>query len=402
VDGVATEASLEARIDARAERLRPHYARFLSGKRDQVLLTAHSHQAWPDVSRDAHLEAWDDAARLVDTKWSHIFGEVLPEFASRTAARLGSARPDDLAVAPNTHELVYRLLSCFPTDARVVTTDREFHSLRRQLNRLEQDDLRVERVSVPEDGALASRVLAEVDRDRTDLVALSMVFFTNAEIVTDLEPLLAGLADRGVPALVDTYHAFNAMELAVDTWPGSVFVTGGGYKYAQTGEGACWLLVPRDAERYRPRHTGWFADFAGLDGPQHVVDYGRGGQRFLGATFDPTGLYRGRAVLRWMDQLGLTPAELRVTSMDQTAYVVALFDRLGLADRGLRLRTPREPARRGAFVSFEHPRAGALRGELMARGVWTDSRDTLLRFGPAPYTTASELRRGLETLAELL
>ncbi|MEQ8983161.1 MAG: kynureninase, partial [Deltaproteobacteria bacterium] len=61
-------------IDALAERLRPHYRRFLDARAEgEVLLTAHSHQAWPDVSREGQLAAWDDAARWVDGKWSHVF-----------------------------------------------------------------------------------------------------------------------------------------------------------------------------------------------------------------------------------------------------------------------------------------------------------------------------------------
>lgn len=390
------------RIDERARRLRPFYRRFLAGKEDQILLTAHSHQAWPDVSREAQLEAWDDAARFVDEKWSRIFETVLPDFRQRVAERLGTSRGADLALAPNTHELVYRLLSCFPADARIVTTDREFHSLRRQLARCREDGLRVEQVAVSDEGGLAPRLLELVDREATDLVALSMVFFTNAQVVTDLDVILAGLAEREVPVLVDVYHAFNVLELAVDRWPGTVFVTGGGYKYAQGGEGACWLLVPENAQRFRPRHTGWFADFAGLDGSQTEIAYGPRGERFLGATFDPTPFYRGRAVLRWMDEQHLTPHALYEAATDATARLIELYDALDLEARGLKLRTPREAERRGGFASFEHLDARGLRSALRARGVWTDARQPLLRLGPAPYTTDAELRRAMEVLAELL
>lgn len=392
----------DARIDERARRLRPHYQRFLADKGDQVLLTAHSHQAWPNVSREAQLEAWDDAARLVDDKWSHVFGVVIPELQERIASRLGTSRAEHLTLAPNTHELVYRLLSCFRHDARVVTTDREFHSLRRQLTRSAEEGLEVERVPVFDEGGLAPRILDAVDRRPTDLVALSMVFFTNAQVVTDLDVLLRGLAERRVPALVDTYHAFNVLELAADRWPGTVFVTGGGYKYAQSGEGVCWLLSPPGAEQYRPRHTGWFADFGGLDREGDTVEYGPSAQRFLGATFDPTSLYRGRAVLRWMDDEGLSPSFLLHAAIDGTARIIEHYDALELSARGLGLATPRAPERRGGFVSFRHPEARRLRDALKARGVWTDARNDLLRLGPAPYNTAGELRRALEELAAVL
>jgi kynureninase len=40
--------------------LAPHYSRFRVTER--ILLTGHSHQAWPDVSFDAQQRAWLDAA----------------------------------------------------------------------------------------------------------------------------------------------------------------------------------------------------------------------------------------------------------------------------------------------------------------------------------------------------
>ena len=44
-----------------------HYSRFRVAER--ILLTGHSHQAWPDVAFDAQQQAWLDAAACVDDKW---------------------------------------------------------------------------------------------------------------------------------------------------------------------------------------------------------------------------------------------------------------------------------------------------------------------------------------------
>ena len=44
-----------------------HYSRFRVTER--VLLTGHSHQAWPDAGFEAQQRAWLDAAALVDDKW---------------------------------------------------------------------------------------------------------------------------------------------------------------------------------------------------------------------------------------------------------------------------------------------------------------------------------------------
>ena len=121
--------------------LADHYRRFRVAER--LLLTGHSHQAWPDVAYEAQQRAWLDAAELVDDKW---------EPAARRAAevrghwrRLLGDSDGDVALGQNTHELVTRLLSALPLRARprLVSTDGEFHTLARQLARLREEGLDV-------------------------------------------------------------------------------------------------------------------------------------------------------------------------------------------------------------------------------------------------------------------
>jgi len=381
-------------IDDLASQLRPHYSRFLS-RTGEVLMTGHSHQAWPDVSRDGHLEAWDDAALLADKKWGRIFSEILPQYRACLASRIGARSPSAIAVAPNTHELLLRFLSCFPDRSRVMTTDREFHSMRRQLARLEEDGHPI--VWIPREYDFVEAL----EREKPPVAMLSHVFFATSEIV-DLMPILTSAARLGIPLLIDAYHAFNVLEMDIASWPGEVFVISGGYKYAEHGEGACWMHVPLFADRFRPRNTGWFADFAGLERTQGEIGYASGGDRFLGSTFDPTAFYRGLRVMEWMDRQGLSTAVLRAHSMAQTARLIERYDALDLASRGVGLASPRDPARRAGFVAFEHDDASGLVGRLEARGVRADARARWLRFGPAPYTTSMEIDRAMDALAASL
>ncbi len=382
-------------LDEQADALRPHYRRFLEPLGDEVLMTAHSHQAWPDASRDGQLACWDEAAQKIDGKWGTVFSERLVEFQRGVASRLGSDRPQDLAVAPNTHELDYRLLSCFPRNARVLTTDSEFHSLNRQLRALEPDGLQVQRVKV--DKTLEAQLL---QAPRPDLVAISQVMFTTSEVIP-LQRILAHFAKLEVPVLIDAYHAYCALPMNVQAWPGQVFVVGGGYKYAQTGEGACWMLLPKDASAFAPRYTGWFSDFGSLEKAGGSLGYGEGGYRFLGSTFDPSGLYRGIYVMRWMDAQGLTVERLRELSLARTQLLIDAYDHLELSRFGLSLETPREPTARGGFITFHSDRAGELCERLATRRIRTDHRGPLLRFGPGPYTGGTEIIRAMETLAQL-
>ena len=109
----------------------------------QLHFAAHSHHFWPDVTRAAQLQCWDDAARLSDGKWEAILGDLWGEVRGEIARHLNLPDPTTLVPAPNTHELVTRLLSCLPQDRapRILTTDGEFHSWRRQCARLAEEDL---------------------------------------------------------------------------------------------------------------------------------------------------------------------------------------------------------------------------------------------------------------------
>ncbi len=117
--------------------LAAHYSRFRVAER--ILLTGHSHQAWPDVAFEAQQRAWLDAAELVDAKWDRAF-EQAARVRAGFARLLGDA-PEHIALGQNTHELVTRWLSALPfkTRRRIVTTNGEFHTIRRQLGRLAEE-----------------------------------------------------------------------------------------------------------------------------------------------------------------------------------------------------------------------------------------------------------------------
>ncbi len=387
-------------LDPRA--LRPHYAQFLTtpaGAPRRVLLTGHSHQAWPDAARAGQDQAWADAALHVDDKWGRVF-EVQGELRRYLAARIGG-RPEDIAFAANTHELVARFLSALDLRRRphLVTTTGEFHAIDRQLRRLAEAGVEVTWVDAAPAHTLAERLAAEV-RDTTAAVLVSSVLFETSTIVPGLPALAERAAARGAHLLIDAYHAWHVVPFTLaDVGGDGVFVVGGGYKYAQWGEGTCFLRVPAGAG-LRPVYTGWFAGFAELDAHRdraRPVGYAADGAvAFAGSTFDPASFYRAVAVTRFMDEHGLDLARLRALSLAQTGRLITAADRLGLT-----LATPRAPAERGGFVAFATPRAAALVDALRAEGIYTDARGANLRLGPAPYVTADELDLAMDVLGRL-
>ena len=409
-----------------------HYSRFRVSER--VLLTGHSHQAWPDVAFEAQQQAWLDAAEMVDDKWGRAF-EMADEV--RAGYRRLLDDPDGhIALGQNTHELVVRFLSALPLRERprLVTTDGEFHTIRRQLDRLESEGIEVVRVGTGGGGglpggtgrlgrsteaggrgdaewmpgagdAIAERVIRAVN-DRTAAVLVSSVLFRDARIVEGLDEVARACARVGAELLVDAYHSLNAVPFSVvEMGLENAFVVGGGYKYCQLGEGNCFLRFPRDCE-LRPVLTGWFAEFGTLaavggGGGQSRVQYGEGHLRFAGSTYDPVSHYRAAAVFGFFREQGLTVERLREVSLAQMRRLAAGVDALDLDPAVLSRDCAARLSKRGGFLAMDTPRAGEICCKLRGRGVYADFRGRVLRLGPAPYVTDGQLDEAVAVLGGL-
>jgi len=381
--------------------LAAHYSRFRVAER--ILLTGHSHQAWPDVAFEAQQRAWLDAAELVDAKWDRAF-EQAARVRAGFARLLGDA-PEHIALGQNTHELVTRWLSALPfkTRRRIVTTNGEFHTIRRQLGRLAEEGLEIIRVPARPVEELCARVAREVD-DRTLAVMVSSVLYETAEIVPDLNRLAAACEAHGAPLLVDAYHHLNVVPFDVRRMGlERAFVTGGGYKYCQLGEGNCFLRVP-PVTRLRPVLTGWFAEFQALEtanGQMAGVSYPPGAAAFAGATYDPTSHYRAAAVFDFHGAQALTPDRLRAISMHQVGVLGDAITALDLDPSKARV-VELAAEHRAGFLAVRSPHATELARTLRENGVSADSRRDVLRLGPAPYVSDEQLREAVAKLSRVV
>ena len=381
--------------------LAPHYSRFRVTER--LLLTGHSHQAWPDVGFEAQAESWLDAARHVDDKWEHAFARA--EAVKAGFARLLGELGGTIALAGNTHELVVRLLSALPLARRprLLTTDGEFHTIRRQLDRLTEEGIEVMRVPEAPVDSVCARLAAAVD-DRTALVLVSAVFFDSGRIAPGLSEVAAACRRRGARLLVDAYHALNVVPFSIAAEDlGDAYVTGGGYKYCQLGEGNCFLRIPPDCD-LRPVITGWFSEFTALTSRERDerTVYGTGGDRFAGATYDPASHYRAARVFEFFAERGLDPILLREVSQHQVGVLAASFDALDLDPAVIDRERDTPLTEIAGFLALRAPRAGQLATLLHQRGVLVDARGEVLRFGPAPYLSDQQLQQAVATLGAVV
>ncbi|MGH7534377.1 MAG: aminotransferase class V-fold PLP-dependent enzyme, partial [Gemmatimonadales bacterium] len=180
------------------------------------------------------------------------------------------------------------------------------------------------------------------------------------------------------------------------------FYLAGGYKYAQGGEGVCFLHVPPGC-RLRPVNTGWFATFGRLsEAPGERVEYLNDAFRFWGATFDPTGLYRFNAVMDWLQAQGMTVDRIHAHARGlQEHFLVGLERQRPPAVPVSALVTPRSLERQGHFLTFRLVEASELARRLGERGVVVDTRGDRLRFGFGLYHDEDDVDRLLARLAAL-
>jgi kynureninase len=150
-------------LDALRQSPNPVAARYSHARvADRLLLTGHSHQAWPDAALVGVKEGMRDAYELVDDKWDAAFERAE---RVRRGYRGWLHDPDaEIALGSNTHELVLRMLSALDV------------------------------VRVP-----PAEVAGAVD-DRTAAVMMSAVLFETATVVEGLDAVADAAERHGAAA----------------------------------------------------------------------------------------------------------------------------------------------------------------------------------------------------------
>lgn len=362
------------------------YTEFLKANEGKVHFAAHSHHYWPDVTKQAVLDCWNDSCKLVDDKWNKWFSTDIPKAQQHIANILNFNRPNDIAFNSNVHGFINRLFSCLDhtKTIKILTTDSEFHSFERQLRRWsENGNIEIDRIklkSVNEHNTFIEQAKKYLNNNQYDFIYLSTGLYNSGlQIPAEwIEQIINLVSEQSIFAL-DGYHTFAAVPYDLSKIQDKVFFLGGSYKYAQGGEGLCFMTLPKDCD-LRPTDTGWFAHFEGLSGEMSErIGYTNGGLRFWGATVDMTALFRFNAAWDLFKINNLTVEK----SHQYIQNLMQLFiDKLP-SEWSQKL-ICNDLSKVGHFLTFEFPNEESTSNayqSLKQKGILTDYRNNRLRFG---------------------
>jgi kynureninase len=249
------------------------------------------------------------------------------------------------------------------------------------------------------EGLTADAVAAAVDDD-TALVSLSHVAYRSGALA-DMAAITEITHGAGALMLWDLCHSVGAVPIELDACDVDLAV-GCTYKYLNSGPGApafCYVTA-RLRDVLRQPIWGWFSQrdqFA--MGPRY--DPAAGIAKFTTGTPSILGTAAVEEGARLLLEAGIGP--IRAKSMRLTSYLIDLAE-AWLIPLGCALATPSDPGRRGGHVTFCHPLAEQVVGQLAAANVITDYRTPeRFRLGLSPLTTRfTDVWRAARTTRDIL
>ena len=238
-----------------------------------------------------------------------------------------------------------------------------------------------------------------IDQD----VAVVMLTHVNYKTgyMYDMRALTALSHECGALSIWDLAHSAGAVPVDLHA-AGADYAIGCTYKYLNGGPGSqafVWVN-PALVDLVRQPLSGWFGHTRQFAMESNYAP-SAGIARYLCGTQPITSLAMVECGLELFERTDMS--RLRTKSLALTDVFIALVE-TRCAAHNLVLITPREHARRGSHVSFEHPQGYAVIQALIARGVIGDYREPrIMRFGFTPlYTSFTEVWDAVEILGEIL
>lgn len=320
------------------------------------------------------------------------------------AAALGAA-PGQTVVADSTTVILYKLIRA-AIDARpgrgeiVVDTD-NFPTDRYLLQGIAAECGKTLRwIESDTSAGVTPDQVSEVVGPHTAVVVLSQVAYRSG-FLADVPEITRIAHEAGALVVWDLSHSVGALDIQLDAW-GVDLAAGCSYKYLNGGPGApAFGYVRSDLHQsVRQPIWGWLGSQEPFQmGPDYVPADGI--RSLISGTPAVIGMLAMRDMIALVAEVGIDA--IRAKSIALTEFAIEASDAV-LAEYGVTVASPRDPARRGSHVTLCHDGFRELNGRLWDRDIIPDFRaPNGLRLGLSPLSTSfTELCVGLDAVRMLL
>jgi len=302
-------------------------------------------------------------------------------------AQLIGCGPDEVAFINSTAEginLVANGIDWKKGD-NVVLTDIDYPANIYPWMNQEHHGVELKWVSPRDDGRIHVEDLADAIDKNTRVLAISFVQFTNG-YRNDLNAIGELCVEKGVTFVVDAIQGLGAIDMDVREMKIS----------ALAAHSRKWLLCPGGLgvlyvsrallDDLRVTNPGTNSVINAQNYLDYKLVYRDSGERFEPSPFNPMAVSSTRAMLAMFTGLGMSYIENRI---------ITLTDQLcqGLAEKGYKLLSPREPHEKSGIVTFT---AGpddidAISTKLREARIVHTKRYGAIRLSPHFYNTAEEI-----------
>lgn len=366
--------------------MQPHKQEFLLP--EGTYLLSHSVGCLPRAAREAADEFFGLWATRGGEAWDGWLASI-GDF-QRSLAALLNGEAAEFCPQSNISSALAKILSSLPRrrgKTRLLLSELDFPSAGFALAQAERAGYTVEFIPAESDTGSPECWERHITPD-TQLVLLTHVLYGNSRL-NPVAEIIRRAQRHEVFTLVDVAQSAGVVPIDLREW-GADFVVGSAVKWLCGGPGAGFLWAnPAGVGRFEPADVGWFSHEDPFEFRIRNFRYAADARRFWGGTPSVLPYVVARAGIDLVNRFGVANVRAHNRALTQRLVRAAL-------ERGLTLRTPHDPERRGGTVCVAFSDPQRVCQQLKEAKIFVDVRPAYgVRFSPHIYNDAEDIDRAV-------
>lgn len=316
--------------------------------------------------------------------------------AKHEFAKLINADPDEIAISTSVSEATSSIASSlnpYSNKKKVVTTEADFPTVGHVWLGHQKYGFKVDFVPVKNGEIDINDYEKYIDED-TVITSVTHVYYETG-FRQDLEKIADIAHRKGSLFYVDAYQSLGSLKIDVKKMKIDMLASGN-LKYLLGVPGIAFLYVSREKMPYlKPAVTGWFGQENPFSFQIRHLDYAGDGRRFDTGTPPVVAAFASRAGMEIINEVGTQNIQDRIEMLSAYTINAAL-------ERGLEVKSPRDPKRKGATTSIKVDNPHEIEQLLKQRKIIASARGQVIRIAPHFFTTKNDIDFIMDELKKLI